>query len=226
MKKIVITLLAVTVLAAATIAVVVYLGVVNVAADEPHSSPVTALLETARNRSIVARADSIDVPQLDDPAKVQAGAGNYAAMCVSCHLAPGLAATELSEGLYPAPPNLTQAGLPDDPARTFWVIKHGIKASGMPAWGKSMDDRYIWDIVAFLERLPSLDAQQYQAMVNASGGHQHGGGETDHQGGSHHDSVPEAHHEGGRHSEPDAGPSDNTSTTHVHADGKEHIHEH
>src|SRR3546814_10584022 len=56
--------------------------------------------------------------------------GNFDSMCVGCHLAPGMAETELSNGLYPAPPSLAEAGLYGDPAKTFWVIKHGIKATG------------------------------------------------------------------------------------------------
>ena len=48
----------------------------------------------------------------------------------------------------------------------------------MPAWGRSMDDAYIWNMAAFLQVLPKLDAQQYQALVESSGGHAHGGGET------------------------------------------------
>jgi mono/diheme cytochrome c family protein len=53
-------------------------------------------------------------------------------------------------GLYPAPPNLTITTV--DAAHAFWVIKHGIKASGMPAWGKSMEDAYIWNMAAFLQQ--------------------------------------------------------------------------
>lgn len=77
-----------------------------------------------------------------------------------------LSSCELSKGLYPAPPNLTKVPL-DDPAEAFWVIKHGIKASGMPAWGKSMEDEYLWGMVAFLRQLPDLDPEEYQAAVKA-----------------------------------------------------------
>ena len=87
-----------------------------------------------------------------------------------------MADTELSRGLYPAPPNLSKETV--DAASAFWIIKHGIKASGMPAWGKSMSDDYIWNMVAFLQRLPKLDDEQYKALVATSGGHDHGGGET------------------------------------------------
>src|SRR3546814_13573560 len=84
--------------------------------------------------------------------------------------------TELSKGLYPAPPNLTQHEV--DATVAFWVIKHGVKMSGMPAWGKSMSDEYIWNMAAFLQPLPDLDEEQYKALVAPHGGHSHGGGET------------------------------------------------
>lgn len=158
-------------------AVTVWSGAYNVAADEPHSSLIFGILETARERSIAARADDAQVPALDDLGMARRGAGNYDAMCAGCHLAPGEPESELSVGLYPAPPNLVKHAH-TDPAEAFWIIKHGIKATGMPAWGKRMEDKYIWDLVAFLRQLPSLSAEQYRAEVAASGGHSHGGSES------------------------------------------------
>lgn len=152
-------------------------GVYNVAADDMHTRPVYFVLETARERSILARAGRLDVPPgLDDPARIVQGAGNYAAMCAGCHLAPSMAQTEMSQGLYPAPPDLSKHEV--DAAKAFWVIKHGIKASGMPAWGKNMEDEYIWNMAAFLQVLPTLDAAEYRELVDSSEGHAHGGGET------------------------------------------------
>lgn len=157
----------------------VYTGAINVAADNPHFSPVHALLKTVRERSIAVRTRNIEVPDLSDAELIRSGAGNYDAMCVACHLAPGSAATELSEGLNPAPPNLADANRMRDPASDFWTIKHGIKATGMPAWGKRMADPYIWGLVALLEQLPALTPVEYRALVAASNGHQHGGSEAD-----------------------------------------------
>jgi cytochrome c553 len=155
----------------------VWTGVYNIGADDPHWRPTHALLETVRHRSIDTRASKLQVPtDLSDPVRVRQGAGNYDAMCTGCHLSPGMSETELSKGLYPAPPNLTKATV--DAAHAFWVIKHGIKASGMPAWGKSMDDAYIWNMAAFLQQLPKLSPEQYKTLVASSGGHSHGGGET------------------------------------------------
>jgi mono/diheme cytochrome c family protein len=168
-----------------------YSGAYNVGADDPHTRPVYALMETVRERSIAARAADLAVPDdLSSEARIRQGAGNYNAMCMGCHLAPGMSETELSRGLYPKPPNLTKETV--DAAAAFWVIKHGIKASGMPAWGESMADEYIWNMAAFLQRLPRLDADGYQALVASSGGHSHGGNETTPH--AHADGVADDHH--------------------------------
>lgn len=157
-------------------------GLYNIGADNEHWPPVHALLQTLRERSIDVRANKLVVPPLTDPALVRSGAGNYAAMCEGCHRAPGLNASELSRGLYPQPPQLADSARKPNAAHDFWVIKHGIKASGMPAWGRSMKDDYVWGMVAFLQKLPTLNAEEYQALVASSGGHSHGGGEdADHE---------------------------------------------
>ncbi len=105
--------------------------------------------------------------------------------------------TPLREGLSPQPPDLTQAR--SDPAEAFSVIKHGIKMSGMPAWGTSHDDDTLWSIVAFLDKLPRMTAQEYQAITakappdaNMKTGSAHGGPADGH-GGSHGGGKPQTH---------------------------------
>lgn len=141
----------------------VYSGVYNIAADDPHTKPVFAMLQVLRDRSISLRANSLTVPDLDAPQTILKGAGQYAAMCTGCHLAPGNKDSEIRPGLYPKPPDLSQHKI--DPKAAFWVIKHGIKMSAMPAWGGSHDDETIWSMVAFLKKLPSLTPDQYKDLV-------------------------------------------------------------
>lgn len=195
-----------------------YSGIIDVGADDPHSAPLHAVLETARERAVAVRARDIEVPPLGSAEQMRSGAGNYAAMCVGCHLAPGVAPTELSQGLYPAPPALAEATRDGDPAATFWVIKHGLKSTGMPAWGRFMEDHYIWSLVAFVEQLPSLTPMEYQALVASSDGHQHGGGETDmHDHSGQHSSQTGDHHGASEQGETDA-------KVHRHSDGSRHQH--
>lgn len=149
-------------------------GLYPVGADVPHTRAVLWLLQTLRERSIERASHDIVVPPLDDPQLLLSGGADYNDMCAGCHLKPGRKESDFSVGLYPRPPNL--AGRVDGPGarhademqtarRRFWVIKHGIKASGMPAWGRTHDDQRIWAMVAFLRRLPELTPVQYQILT-------------------------------------------------------------
>jgi mono/diheme cytochrome c family protein len=172
--KFIVGLLGIVAVVVAGAGIFIWSGAYDIAADEPHWPITQYIMETTRKRSIAARASDISVPELEDESLLRAGAGNYDAMCSGCHLRPGLEATEQSRGLFPAPPDLASHRI-EDPAAAFWVIKHGIKMSGMPAWGESMDDRYIWGMVAFVRQLPAMSTDRYDRLVEASGGHQHGG---------------------------------------------------
>lgn len=206
-------------------------GAYNIGANDPHFPIVYGALETLRDRSIAVRSKSIKVPDLTDAAMIRQGAGNYHAMCTGCHLMPGMAESEMHKGMYPQPPNLSQERV--DPAEAFWVIKNGIKASGMPSWGKSMSDQYLWGLVAFQQKLPALSAEEYRALVASSGGHSHGGGETDtggHSDGSqvhsHDEATPHSHDEAEPHSHDDAGPdSHDEAKPHSHDEASEHSHD-
>jgi len=159
-------------LVAAVLVVIIYSGIYNIAADVTHTQPVYWLLEELRDRSVAARAKDIVIPKdLDEPKRISAGAGQYAEMCSGCHLAPGMKRTEINRGLYPRPPDLRQES-DLTPAEQFWIIKHGVKMTGMAAWGITHDDELLWDVVAFLRKLPELTADQYQALVKSAPTHE------------------------------------------------------
>jgi len=146
------------------IGIFIWSGIYDPGADSPHWKITYSLLETARDQSVEHHAATIEVPpNLDDPQVILKGAGQYAAMCTDCHLAPGKTHSEIRPGLYPEPPNLSKTSV--DPREAFWVIKHGLKMTAMPAWGTSHDDDTIWSMVAFLQKLPSMSAEQYKAIV-------------------------------------------------------------
>ena len=150
----------------------IYAGLYNIAADVPHTQPVYWLLETARERSVIARARDIVVPKdLDDANRISKGAGEYAEMCSGCHLAPGMKRTEISQGLYPRAPELRRK-TDLTPAEQFWIVKHGVKMTGMPAWGVTHEDELLWDVVAFVRKLPELTPEQYEALVKNAPKHE------------------------------------------------------
>lgn len=155
-------------LLAATVALLVHMGSFDVAADTPHSQPVFWLMNTVRENSIAIRAAGIAVPSdLTDAKRIVSGAAQYDEMCSVCHLAPGMKRTEISRGLYPRAPELRR-GSSLKPAEEFWVVKHGLKMTGMPAWGVTHDDELLWDVVAFLRKLSELSADQYQELVKSA----------------------------------------------------------
>lgn len=157
----------------------IYSGLYPIGADTPHFKATTWALTTLRERSISAASKDIVVPDLSPPALLLAGGVDYNEMCTGCHLKPGVTESDMTIGLYPSPPNLSvtedehghehEEAHGNDPdaasRRLFWVIKHGIKASGMPAWGPTHDDERIWAMVAFLQKLPELTPQQYQIIT-------------------------------------------------------------
>lgn len=146
-------------------------GLYNVAADTPHWGATQSFVAVIRERSIESRSGAVNVPPLGNSHMISDGAADYDAMCTSCHLAPGMAENEMRPGMNPRPPVLWRFKH-GDPREQFWAIKHGIKMTGMPAWGVTHSDGEIWNMVAFLQKLPQLSPAQYKAAV-ASGGDHH-----------------------------------------------------
>jgi mono/diheme cytochrome c family protein len=170
-------LLLVVILAVVLGAAFIVSGVYHVGADEPHWSVTSKIIDLLRNRSIEIHAQGIAVPNLDDPKLLAEGAEHYTQMCTGCHLAPGMQDSEMRKGLYPMPPNLAEHGM-HDAAQAFWVIKHGVKLTAMPAWGKTHGDDAIWGLVAFVKKLPEMTPEQYQQATGSAEEpahhHQHG----------------------------------------------------
>jgi mono/diheme cytochrome c family protein len=162
----------------------IYSGLYPIGADTPHFRATHWLLETLREQSIARAASDLVVPEdIETSDRLLAGGADYNEMCSSCHLKPGKTSSDFSLGLYPAPPNLAlnddqhrySDNEEDADKRRFWIIKHGIKASGMPSWAPGHDDERIWNMVAFLKRLPELTPDQYQILTarekGSSGNH-------------------------------------------------------
>lgn len=179
MRTILATILAVVLVGVLGTVAAIYSGIFNVAATDPHWSLTQTVIDVARVSSIKARARGIVPPgNLADHKRVVAGTAHFAEYCVSCHSAPGVLSGELAKGMYPQPPVLTDSAKDWSPGELFWIIKNGIKMTGMPSWpGLSDDD--LWNIVAFLENLPAMGEQDFDRLVKegrAAGGHATRGG--------------------------------------------------
>lgn len=67
--------------------------------------------------------------------------------------------------MTPAPPKLEDRIEEWKAEELFWIVKHGVKFTGMPAWPAQNRDDEIWSMVAFLEALPEMDASTYRALA-------------------------------------------------------------
>jgi len=172
--------------------ITMFSGVIDVGATNPHNPLTQFVLSTAMDNSVRHHAKGIKAPPLNDPDMVMDGFRHYREMCVECHLAPGIESSEIRKGLMPEPPKLQESVEEWQPNELFWVVKNGVRMTGMPAWGPTHSDQKIWAIVAFLEKLPHMTAEQYKEMNKMAGP-----GEDDDEGDNHddgHDPGDEADH--------------------------------
>lgn len=170
MKKIIITILIVLIVQAAVLVALMYSGFYNVSTLNHDNAVVNRALDIGTTRSIVHHAKEIKVPALNDPVMIQEGFKHYQEMCVLCHGAPGATPEEIAKGLWPEAPDLADAAAMWTPGQLFWITKYGIKFTAMPAWGPTHNDEKIWDIVAFLKKLPHLSPAEYQDMKQKATG--------------------------------------------------------
>jgi mono/diheme cytochrome c family protein len=164
----VIGLLAILVAIAA--AVFAFGGFYSVAATEAESDPIAWVLIRVRQASISRHATVSPPVALDDPALVQAGARAFAARgCHACHGAPGVTWEKFSEAMQPDPPDLKEVAAQVSASEIFWVVKNGIKMTGMPGFAAiGVDDKEIWSITALVKKFPSVSDADYKAWTAAA----------------------------------------------------------
>lgn len=141
--------------------VVLVTGVVPIKASSGHWAITRWVLDFASDRSVAFHSSGIDVPPLDEPSLVTLGAATYEANCVFCHGQPGEMQSPVAQGMTPKPPLLSASVGEMNSQELFYIVKHGIKFAGMPAWPTLNRDDEIWPVVAFLHLLPTMDHQTY-----------------------------------------------------------------
>ena len=159
------TLAAVAAVGAAASLVTIHGGLYNVSATEQHTAPVYWALEAGMRNAVKRRSRGITPPELSSSALVQRGLALHRDACLQCHGAPGVAPHDVGKGLLPVPNNLVQTAREWSAAEIYWVTKHGLKMTGMPAWGMRYADDDLWAIVAFVKHLPRLTAAEYETMA-------------------------------------------------------------
>lgn len=140
-------------------------GLVPITASSRHW-PITAwFLNTGMNRSVSTHSLGIKAPPLEDPDLILKGAGHYETGCRPCHGGPDLRQPRISYMMTPHPPWLPPKISEWSHEELFYIVKHGVKFTGMPAWPAQQRDDEVWAVVAFLEKLPGLSADQYRDLA-------------------------------------------------------------
>jgi len=75
--------------------------------------------------------------------------------------------------MLPQPPRLVEQAAHWEPNEVFWLVKHGVRMSGMPAFGETHEDAELWNIAAFVKQLAGMTAREYAELGHQNGTHMH-----------------------------------------------------
>jgi mono/diheme cytochrome c family protein len=155
----------IAIVAAIVAGIYFFAGFYSVAGTAEDPGIVNWALVHVRQESIARHATDTPPGSLNDPAVVQTGARAFAARgCISCHGAPGADWAKFSEGMNPPPADLKEIAGERAPNEIFWVVKNGIRMTGMPGFGGiGVDDAEIWAITAFVKKLPIVSESDFKA---------------------------------------------------------------
>ncbi|MBI3449693.1 MAG: c-type cytochrome [Acidobacteria bacterium] len=99
------------------------------------------------------------------------GRAHFADHCALCHGNDGRGQTTMGRSLYPKAPDMGSEGTQSlSDGEIFYIIKNGIRLTGMPAWGEETpeDDRESWALVQFIRHLPRITSEEVQEMAEAN----------------------------------------------------------
>lgn len=140
-------------------------GAYSIAASKGHFKIVEWALTFGMRSSVRTHALGIEVPPLDNANLTTLGAAHFHTGCAYCHGAPGVGRSPIALTMLPPPPDLSTGMRPWHDREVFWIIKHGIKYTGMPAWVSQQRDDEVWALVAFLKKLPGMDSAAYRDIA-------------------------------------------------------------
>jgi thiosulfate dehydrogenase len=130
-------------------------GAVPARADAPLMPGERWAAKTSLNATIAREEPKPPYPFSASDADVAQGAKLYVQNCAVCHGTANSTPNAIARGLGMSAPQFNKHPVDDDPeGMTYWKIEHGIRFTGMPAFGKSLDEKSIWQITYFVKRVP------------------------------------------------------------------------
>lgn len=109
------------------------------------------------------------VPLPVDEATLEAGVTIYQAECAACHGLPGRPSS-FARHMFPPAPQLflrhgDHVGVSDDPpGETYWIVRNGIRLSGMPAYGEVLSETQMWQVTVLLANADKLPGSVQQRL--------------------------------------------------------------
>ncbi|MGH9803948.1 MAG: c-type cytochrome [Candidatus Acidiferrales bacterium] len=127
----------------------------NLSALEEPGETETYLATKAKRWVVGRRARGIVPPPVENPSRARAaGQMNFGGSCATCHGYDGRTPSDIGRSQYPPTPDLGSPAVQEwTDAELFWIIKHGVRLSGMPGFGRIHSDEEIWNLVRFVRSL-------------------------------------------------------------------------
>ncbi len=135
------------------------LGLFPIGADNPPSSLERNLASRAVNVYADNHKPAMDNPMAATPANLADGAEEYEEHCAVCHGGAAARISPMQAKFSPPVPQIVNRIPGDDDAWLFWITKHGVRMTGMPAWDGVLSDNDIWKIIAFIKNSDKLPAE-------------------------------------------------------------------
>jgi mono/diheme cytochrome c family protein len=112
---------------------------------------------------ITARGRQNPVPLT--PAVLQEARDHFADHCATCHANDGSGKTDMGPNFYPRVPDMREPETQNlSDGELFYIIRHGVRLSGMPAWGSEHDNADNWKLVHFIRHLPKITPAELDEM--------------------------------------------------------------
>jgi mono/diheme cytochrome c family protein len=125
-------------------------------ADAEPSGLEAKLAMEAVDRSTDRHAPDMKNPVPATEENLAAGARLYSNHCAGCHGVPSNPDSAFADSFYPPVPGFFKDALDMPENQNFYIIQHGIRWSGMPAWNRTLDEMQTWQVVAFLSHMQKL----------------------------------------------------------------------
>jgi cytochrome c553 len=141
-------------------------GIIPIKASSGHWQVTRWFLSFSMRRSVKTHSLGVRIPPWDRPDLILRGAGHFEIGCASCHGSPTVPRPRMPQYMTPHPPSLTTHVPLWEPEELFYIVKHGVKFTGMPGWPSQHRDDECWAMVAFLQKLPGLTPAEYRDLAH------------------------------------------------------------